>query len=114
MARIAFWITAGPELADKAVAGLRLAERLATARQQEVTVFLYGPGVKLVGSDRADVAEALAALRTGSVPMNACPFNVKMVGMDPDVVSQAGVSVDKTAGEVLIQLVEDGYQVIGI
>lgn len=114
MARIAFWITAGPDQADKALAGLRLAERLATGRQQDVKVFLYGPGVRLAATDRPDIAEALTALRSGAIPVQACPFNVKQQGVDAETVTAVGVNIDQPAGEALIQLVEDGYQVIGV
>jgi hypothetical protein len=113
MAKLAFWITAGPDLESKALAGLRLASRLKTVRQQDVKVYLFGPGVALAASSSEDVAAALESLREAGVPVGACPANVKSMGIDEQLVLNAGVELNP-AGEVLIDWVETGYQVIGI
>lgn len=113
MAKIAFWITAGPNLEAKALAGLRLALRLKTVRHQDVQVFLYGPGLELAASDSPLVREALKTLREAEVAMGACPVNAKSLGISEDVVVGAGVGL-RAAGEVLVELVDQGYQVIGI
>lgn len=39
---------------------------------------------------------------------------MKQQGVDAETVTAVGVNIDQPAGEVLIQLVEDGYQVIGV
>lgn len=45
MAKVAFWITAGPALADKALSNLVLAGRLKANRGQDVQVYFLGPGL---------------------------------------------------------------------
>ncbi|MCY0878889.1 MAG: DsrE family protein [Firmicutes bacterium] len=114
MAKIAFWITAGPELEAKAVAGLRLAERLKTGRHADVEVFLYGPGLHLTTSPSPAIQEALGALKQAAVAMGACPVNVKTMGLEDDVVAAAGVQLRRRAVDALLELVEQGYQIIGI
>ncbi|MCY0899827.1 MAG: DsrE family protein [Firmicutes bacterium] len=114
MANIAFWITAGPELEGKALAALRLAERLKTVRQQNVEVFLYGPGLQLTQSLSPAIQDALASLREATVSMGACPVNVQTMGVAEDVVAAAGVDLKRRAVDALIELVEGGYQIIGI
>lgn len=113
MAKIAFWVTAGQDLEAKALAGLRLAARLKTARQQEVQVYLFGPGVGLAVSESPAVQSALKDLREADVAVGACPANVENMGLDTMAVSAVGVGL-RPAGEVMIELVENGYQVIGI
>jgi hypothetical protein len=113
MAKIAFWITAGTDLESKALAGLRLATRLKTVRQQDVKVYLFGPGVGLAASDSPQLVSALTDLRAAGVPLGACPANVKMMGLDEAVVLAAGAELTP-AGEVLIDYVESGYEVVGI
>jgi len=113
MAKIAFWITAGPDLADKALTGLRLAERLKNGQHQDVRVFLYGPGVKLASLGGA-VQEALRALDAATVPVQACPFNAQSQGVAHNLLRDRGVNLDERASDVLIHWVEDGYQIIGV
>ncbi len=114
MAKIAFWITAGPDQAGKALSGLRLAERLRTVRQQEdVQVYLFGPGVQLTTSDNPQIQEALKDLRAASVTVQACPANVKQMNLDEAAVQATGVAL-RPAGEVLVELVDQGYQIIGV
>ncbi len=113
MAKIAFWITAGPDQVAKAMSGLRLAERLKITRGQDVKVYLFGPGVALADGSVPEVTEALAALRAGEVEVQACPNNVAQLGLDGAVIEGHGVGL-RPAGEVLVELVEEGYQVIGV
>jgi len=114
MAKIAFWITAGPELADKALTGLRLAERLRTTRhEKDIEVYLFGPGVKLTTDENPEIQSALKALKEAGVRVQACPANVKQLGLDEAVVSASGAQL-RPAGEVLIELADAGYQIIGV
>lgn len=114
MAKIAFWITAGPDQMGKALTGLRLAERLKTVRgEKDVQVYLFGPGVRLTTDGNADVQAALKALRGAEVAVQACPANVQQMGLDEAAVLATGVGL-RPAGEVLIELVDQGYQVIGV
>ena len=114
MAKIAFWITAGPDQAGKALSGLRLAQRLRTTRgQKDIQVYLFGPGVKLSTDDNPDIQSALKDLREASVTVEACPANVKQMGLDEAAVSAAGVIL-RAAGEVLVELTDAGYQIIGV
>lgn len=113
MAKIAFWITAGPELSDKALTGLRLAERLKNGKQQEVRVFLYGPGVKLAAAGGA-VEEAVRALGTASVPVQVCPFNARSQDVAHELLLDEGVNLDETASEALIRWIDEGFQIIGV
>jgi hypothetical protein len=113
MAKIAFWITAGPELEDKALSGLRLASRLKAVRQQDVQVFFYGPGVRLAVSNTPRMVEALSELREAQVSFGACPVNAERMGVDPELVSATGSDL-RSAVDVMVDLVEQGYQVIGI
>ncbi len=113
MAKIAFWITAGPELEAKALSGLRLAGRLKSVRQQEVQVFFYGPGVRLAVSNTPLVVEALNELKAANVAFAACPVNAERMGVDVDVVSATGSDL-RPAVDVIVDLVEQGYRVIGI
>ncbi len=113
MAKIAFWITAGPELESKALAGLRLAHRLKTVRKQDVKVYLFGPGVALAVSESPNVVSALAELREAGLIVGACPANVQNMGLDEKAISAVGVDL-KPAGEVLVDWVEAGYEVVGI
>lgn len=112
MAKIAFWITAGPNLADKALANLRLASRLRDNRKQDVQVYFFGPGVELAGRAEGAVKEALMGLTQSSVPIAACPFNAEQYGVTTQVTDQGIVM--EPAGEALIRLVENGYQVVGV
>jgi len=114
MAKIAFWITAGPDQSGKALSGLRLAERLRTIRgQKDVQVYLFGPGVRLTTDGDSNIAQALKDLQLADVSVGACPANVKQMGLDETRVVASG-AVLRPAGEVLVDLVEAGYQIIGI
>ncbi len=114
MAKIAFWITAGPDQAAKALTGLRLAQRLRTTRgEKDVQVYLFGPGVQLTTTDNPKIQEALRDLREASVTMEACPANVKQLELDEDAVLATGVQL-RPAGEALLELVDNGFQVIGV
>ncbi|MCY0874997.1 MAG: DsrE family protein [Firmicutes bacterium] len=111
MAKMAFWITAGPELEEKALAGMVLASRLKKNRGQDVEVYFFGPGVKLVGSSSERVKEALSMLKDAQVVGSYCPFNAQQYSVE-DAVSGAGLQPEP-AGEALVRLVEQGYQVVG-
>lgn len=114
MAKIAFWITAGPDQAMKALTGLRLAQRLRTTRdQKDVQVYLFGPGVALTTDQNPQIQEALSDLREASVTVQACPANVKQLELDEEAVLATGTTL-RPAGEVLLELVDAGYQVIGV
>ncbi|MCL8206601.1 MAG: DsrE family protein [Actinomycetia bacterium] len=113
MAKLAFWIMSGPDQAAKALAALRLADRLKSVRHQEVQVYLYGPGVRLAVEGDEAVRQALRDLGGHEVPVQACPVNVQQLGLAEDAVRGAGVGL-RPAGEVLVELVEQGYQVIGV
>ncbi|MCL6562758.1 MAG: DsrE family protein [Firmicutes bacterium] len=112
MAKIAFWITAGPELADKALANLVMAERLKKNRGQEVEVYFFGPGVKLAGEAQGKVREAIDALKAAEVPLRACPAIADQYGVTARM-SEDGI-VMEPAGQVLVRLVEEGYEVVGV
>ncbi len=114
LAKIAFWITAGPDQPLKALSGLRLAQRLRTTRdQKDVHVYLFGPGVQLTTDTNAQIQEALKDLREASVPVEACPANVKQLGLDESTVLATGAQL-RPAGEALLELVDQGYQIIGV
>ena len=114
MAKIAFWITAGPDQAPKALSGLRLAQRLRTTRdEKDIQVYLFGPGVQLSTTDNPQIQEVLKDLREASVTVQACPANVKQMGLNEDAVLATGVKL-RPAGEVLVELVDNGFQVIGV
>ncbi len=114
MAKIAFWITAGPDQAQKALSALILAQRLRTVRhQQDVEVYLFGPGVALITAKIPAIQQALAALKEAAVSARACPANVQQMGLDEQAVSATGVVLEP-AGLVLVDLVEQGYQIIGV
>ena len=111
MAKIAFWITAGPDLRDKALANLILAGRLKTHRNQDVEVYFFGPGVRLASVGDAAIDEALATLTGAQVPLAACPANADQYGVTEQV-SARGITME-LAGEALVRLVEQGYQIVG-
>lgn len=113
MAKIAFWITAGPDQVDKAMSGLRLAQRLRANRGQDVRVYLFGPGVALGESAIPAVIEVLSDLRESEVPVQACPANVTQMGLDEKVLTGRGIALEP-AGNIMIELVESGYQVVGV
>ncbi|MHB8191046.1 MAG: DsrE family protein [Ferrimicrobium sp.] len=113
MAKIAFWITAGSDQIGKAMSGLRLAQRLKTTRDQDIRVYLFGPGVALGESKDDAVRTVLEDLREAGVPVGACPANVVQMGLDENAISGFGIEL-RPAGEVLIELVESGYQVVGV
>ena len=114
MAKIAFWITAGPDQANKALSALVLAQRLRTVRhQQDVEVYLFGPGVALTTAGIPAIQQALAALKESEVRTRACPANVRQMGLDEQVVSATGVVLEP-AGAVIVDLVDQGYQIIGV
>lgn len=114
MAKIAFWITAGPDQRGKALSGLRLAQRLRAVRHEEhVQVYLFGPGVRLTVDDDPDIKQVLTDLKEASVTVQACPANVKQMGLDEAVVLASGARL-RPAGEVLVELADDGYQIIGV
>jgi hypothetical protein len=112
MAKIAFWITAGPSLQDKALANAVLAGRLKTMRNQDIQVYFFGPGVELAGKTDGPMAEAIKTLAQGEVPMGACPFNAEQYGVTTTVTDK-GIKMEP-AGEALIRLVEEGYQIVGV
>ncbi|MCL5052919.1 DsrE family protein [Ferrimicrobium acidiphilum] len=113
MAKIAFWITAGPDQADKALSGLRLAQRLRANRAQDTRVYLFGPGVALGESSIPAVVAVLEDLRKSEVPVQACPANVEQMGLDEKVITGRGIELEP-AGNVMIELVESGYQIVGV
>ena len=114
MAKIAFWITAGPDQPLKALSGLRLAHRLRTTRdQKDVQVYLFGPGVQLTTDNNPEIQGVLKDLRAASVTVGACPANVKQLGLDEAAVLATGTQL-RPAGEVLLELVDDGYQIVGV
>ncbi|WP_276938544.1 DsrE family protein [Ferrimicrobium acidiphilum] len=113
MAKIAFWITAGPDQADKALSGLRLAQRLRANRAQDTRVYLFGPGVALGESSIPAVVAVLEDLRNSEVPVQACPANVEQMGLDEKVITGRGIELEP-AGNVMIELVESGYQIVGV
>ncbi|AEW04522.1 hypothetical protein Sulac_1022 [Sulfobacillus acidophilus DSM 10332] len=112
MAKIAFWITAGPELESKALANIVLAARLKQNRQQDIQVYFFGPGVQLAGNAEGPLKEAIQALNAASVPMAACPFNADQYGVSAPITAH-GVEMEP-AGEALVRLVNEGYQIIGV
>ena len=113
MAKIAFWITAGPDQADKALSGLRLAQRLRANRAQDARVYLFGPGVALGESSIPAVVAVLEDLCNSEVPVQACPANVEQMGLDEKVITGRGIELEP-AGNVMIELVESGYQIVGV
>ncbi len=112
MAKIAFWITAGPSLSDKALANIVLAGRLKANRNQDIEVYFFGPGVELAGKAEGMLAESLKKLNEGNVPMAACPFNADQYGVTESITA-SGVKMEP-AGEALVRLVEQGYQIVGV
>ncbi|MHB1612293.1 MAG: DsrE family protein [Sulfobacillus sp.] len=112
MAKIAFWITAGPTLQDKALANTVLAGRLKIHRNQDVQVYFFGPGVQLAGQTEGPMAEALKTLSDSSVPMGACPFNAEQYGVTATVTDKGIVM--EPAGEALVRLIDEGYQIVGV
>jgi hypothetical protein len=113
MAKLLFWVTAGVDQEAKVRANLVLALRLKTVRQQDVRVYFFGPGVKLAESGSDEVRNAIRALHDEGVTVEACPANVQQMNLNPDAITSLGIGLHP-AGEVLVQLVEDGYQVIGV
>lgn len=111
MTKVAFWITAGPELEAKALSGIVLASRLKKNRGQDVEVYFFGPGVELVGKPSEKVKEALAMLRDAEVHGGYCPFNAQQFDVE-SAVSGEGLH-GEPAGEALVRLIEEGYQVVG-
>ncbi|MBX5465945.1 MAG: DsrE family protein [Firmicutes bacterium] len=112
MAKIAFWITAGPELAEKVLPNLVMAERLKKQRGQEVEVYFFGPGIRLAAEAEGRMKEAIEALRSADIPMRACPAIADQYGVSARMTEQ-GIVLEP-AGQVLVQLVESGYQVVGV
>ena len=112
MAKLAFWITAGPALQDKAMANIVLATRLKVNRQQDVQVYFFGPGVELAGKAAGPLLEAIKGLAGNEVPVAACPFNVEQYGVGASV-SESSIALEP-AGEALIRLTDQGYQIVGV
>ena len=111
MTKIASWITAGPGQEGKALAGVRIAARLKQAGKAETKVVFFGPGVQLLDQATGDLHEALEALKGQGVPIVACQFNAQQLGAT-DRLKEYGVDL-LAAGDVLVQLTEEGYQVVG-
>jgi hypothetical protein len=111
MAKIAFWITAGPDQPDKALAGIRLAQRMKDHRGQDMEVYFFGPGIKLLGDPPPPVKAALEDLFQSKAPVGICPANAEQLGIKDELAAQ-GYRMEP-AGEALIRLVEAGYQVVG-
>ena len=98
----------------KVYANLRLAHRMRTTRdQKDVHVYLFGPGVQLTTLDNPEIQAVLKDLKDASIPVEACPANVKQMGLDEAAVLATGVSL-RPAGEVLLELTDAGYQIIGV
>ncbi len=112
MAKLAFWITAGPTMVDKVLANLVLATRLKANREQDVEVYFFGPGVDLAGHAQGQFAEALQALMNTAVPVGVCPANATQYEVTA-VLTEQGVKMEP-AGEALVRLVEAGYQIVGV
>jgi hypothetical protein len=111
MTKIASWITAGPGQEGKALAGVRIAARLHQAGKAETKVVFFGPGVKLLDEATGDLREAIEALKGAGVPILACQFNAQQLGAS-ERLQAYGVDL-QGAGDVLVQLTEEGYQVVG-
>ncbi len=95
------------------MSGLRLAQRLKSTRDQDVKVYLFGPGVALGEGKDPAIKGVLEELRSSAVPVQACPANVAQMELDEKVITGFGIEL-RPAGEVLVELVEQGYQVIGV
>lgn len=113
MAKLLFWVTSGADQEEKVIANLRLALRLKTARGQTVRVFFYGPGLRLAESADDTIRAAIAELHQESVQLEACPNNARLLQVDELKITSQGIAFH-SAGEVLVQLVEEGYQVITV
>lgn len=111
MAKIAMWITAGPGLEAKALAGVRLATRLRETGRAETEVFFFGPGVELLDVSEGELRKALDGLRPAGVPVSACVNNAKNLGAE-DRLKAYGVDL-LPATEVVARLTDEGYQIIG-
>lgn len=112
MAKIAFWITAGPELEGKALSAMILASRLKKLRQQDVEVYFFGPGVALVGHPSEKIQEAINSLKDAEVRGSFCPANAQQFGVE-EAVTANGLH-GEPAGEAVVRLIEEGYEVIGV
>ena len=112
MAKVAFWVTAGGGLEGKALSAIRLATRLKSQRQQDVEVYFFGPGVELMGRATGDLRDGVDALFAASVPAGVCPFNAQQFGVE-DALRTRGFRMEP-AGEALVRLVDEGYQVVGV
>ncbi len=95
------------------MSGLRLAQRLKSTRGQDVKVYLFGPGVALGEGKDPAIKGVLEDLRGAEVPVQACPANVTQMNLDEKLITGFGIEL-RPAGEVLVELVDDGYQVIGV
>ena len=111
MTKIASWITAGPGQEGKALAGVRIAARLKQNGRAETKVVFFGPGVQLLDEATGDLREAIESLRGQGVPILACQFNAQQLGAT-ERLKAYGVDL-QGAGDVLVQLTEEGYQVVG-
>lgn len=111
MTKIASWITAGPGQEGKALAGVRIAARLRQSRRAETKVVFFGPGVQLLDQASGELREALESLKGAGSPIIACQFNAKQLGAE-ERLKNYGVSLEP-ASDVLVQLTEEGYQVVG-
>ncbi|QSO48672.1 hypothetical protein [Alicyclobacillus mengziensis] len=80
-------------------------------RGQDVEVYFFGPGVELVGKPSDKVKEALTMLRNAEVYGGYCPFNAQQFDVE-SAVSGEGLH-GEPAGEALVRLIEEGYQVVG-
>jgi hypothetical protein len=111
MAKIASWITAGPGQEGKALAGVRIAARLRQSGRAETKVIFFGPGVQLLDEATGELHEAIESLKGAGVPILACQFNAQQLGAT-DRLKAYGVDL-QGAGDVLVELTEEGYQVVG-
>ncbi len=98
----------------KVLSGLRLAARLVELKDQEVRIFLYGPGVRPAESDDRELQKALADCAAALIPVGACPVNAERIGVDMAPIADRGAQLDQRAVDAMVQLIEDGYQVIGV
>lgn len=89
-----------------------LAARLRSQRGADARVFFFGPGVRLAGSPEGPVVEALKALHEAEVPTGACTFQAQQFGVAQNL-TDGGIDLEP-AGEVILRLTEEGYQIVGI
>ncbi|MCY0897493.1 MAG: DsrE family protein [Firmicutes bacterium] len=114
MAKIAIVLLSGEDNPGRAMAGLHVAKRIYDARQEneieEVEVFLFTQGLKLLGQMDSELGQLIRELVEAGVVIGACTNQLNNWSL-ADAANAAGVKAE-FARDAFSRYARDGFTVL--